>query len=400
MATQLQLRRGTAASWATANPTLATGEIGLVVDDDDVVVSMKIGDGSTAWATLPYKIPFLGADATNSAVDATDETLVLKQGVAQTGNILSIEDESGVAKVTAKIDEAGAGDAVVDVDGTLDVTGVTKLAGGYTSTGVTVGNTGNVSAAGNLTVDGTLDVTGATTLVGGYGSTGVSVSESGNIRTNGTLIVDGVSTLTGVVTAAGNVTAGGDLDVTGDLDVDGTTDLDGLTVAEPGITVSGGGVTVAGASSFSGNVDTTSGLDVTGGSLTVGGSSFTASTSGVVTSGRITSTGNVISSGGSINGNADDITTNTNAIAGIVGVTELTATGSNIGTVKIAAEQDLATGRTPNQIFGVSSGTWLVIAIALEDATGNVGTPKVTLTTYNTSTAYAGSFNFIGIRLS
>jgi hypothetical protein len=54
--TQLQQRRGTAASWTSTNPTLAAGEIGFESDTG----KFKIGTGSTAWASLAY--------ATNGAV--------------------------------------------------------------------------------------------------------------------------------------------------------------------------------------------------------------------------------------------------------------------------------------------------------------------------------------------
>jgi hypothetical protein len=47
---QIQLRRDVAADWTAANPVLADGEIGLETDTDQ----FKIGDGTTAWATLPY----------------------------------------------------------------------------------------------------------------------------------------------------------------------------------------------------------------------------------------------------------------------------------------------------------------------------------------------------------
>jgi hypothetical protein len=49
--TQIQVRRGTAASWTSTNPTLAAGEIGLESDTGE----FKIGDGSTAWASLAYR---------------------------------------------------------------------------------------------------------------------------------------------------------------------------------------------------------------------------------------------------------------------------------------------------------------------------------------------------------
>ena len=58
----IQIRKGTAAQWASANPILASGEMGFVTDNG----LFKIGDGSTAFTNLPYsfsKIP----DATNTS---------------------------------------------------------------------------------------------------------------------------------------------------------------------------------------------------------------------------------------------------------------------------------------------------------------------------------------------
>lgn len=50
MAVQIQLRHGTAASWAAANPLLAVGEAGLETDTN----KFKFGDGVTNWNALPY----------------------------------------------------------------------------------------------------------------------------------------------------------------------------------------------------------------------------------------------------------------------------------------------------------------------------------------------------------
>lgn len=50
--TTIQLRRGTAAQWTAANPTLAAGEFGVETDTG----KRKVGDGSTAWASLPYSV--------------------------------------------------------------------------------------------------------------------------------------------------------------------------------------------------------------------------------------------------------------------------------------------------------------------------------------------------------
>jgi hypothetical protein len=46
----LQHKRGTAAIIAANNPVLAAGEYGIETDTGRV----KIGDGSTAWASLGY----------------------------------------------------------------------------------------------------------------------------------------------------------------------------------------------------------------------------------------------------------------------------------------------------------------------------------------------------------
>lgn len=50
MSATIQMRRGTAAAWNSANPTLAAGEWGLETD----TLLTKIGDGSTVWTSLAY----------------------------------------------------------------------------------------------------------------------------------------------------------------------------------------------------------------------------------------------------------------------------------------------------------------------------------------------------------
>ena len=50
MATRMQQRRGTAAQWTAANPTLAAGEIGFETDTN----KFKMGNGSSAWTALSY----------------------------------------------------------------------------------------------------------------------------------------------------------------------------------------------------------------------------------------------------------------------------------------------------------------------------------------------------------
>lgn len=54
------MRRGTTSEWSTANPTLASGEVGV----DTTLTKFKVGNGSTAWNSLGYaSLTFQGAYA-------------------------------------------------------------------------------------------------------------------------------------------------------------------------------------------------------------------------------------------------------------------------------------------------------------------------------------------------
>lgn len=50
MTAQIQVRRDTSANWTSANPILRSGEIGYETNTGN----LKIGDGTLAWASLPY----------------------------------------------------------------------------------------------------------------------------------------------------------------------------------------------------------------------------------------------------------------------------------------------------------------------------------------------------------
>jgi hypothetical protein len=76
MATQIQLRRDTAANWTSNNTVLAAGEFAWESDTN----KFKIGDGTTAWTSLAYAsdgdtagITFVGDDSTGTLV-AQNET--------------------------------------------------------------------------------------------------------------------------------------------------------------------------------------------------------------------------------------------------------------------------------------------------------------------------------------
>jgi hypothetical protein len=70
--TQIQVRRGTAAQWTSANPTLASGEWGYETDTNKA----KIGNGSTAWNSLAYIITGATGDVTLNGVQTlTNKTI-------------------------------------------------------------------------------------------------------------------------------------------------------------------------------------------------------------------------------------------------------------------------------------------------------------------------------------
>jgi hypothetical protein len=86
--TQIQTRRGTAASWTSTNPTLAAGEFGYESDTG----KFKIGNGSTAWASLAYTagataVTYLfnatSGQTTFSGADANSLTLAYTVGAEQ-----------------------------------------------------------------------------------------------------------------------------------------------------------------------------------------------------------------------------------------------------------------------------------------------------------------------------
>jgi len=67
MASQIQLRRDTAANWTSVNPTLAQGELGVETDTGKI----KLGTGSTAWNSLSYFVGNLPGATLDSIGDVT-----------------------------------------------------------------------------------------------------------------------------------------------------------------------------------------------------------------------------------------------------------------------------------------------------------------------------------------
>lgn len=120
MAVNIQLRRGTAAEWTAANPTLAVGEIGIETDTDQ----FKIGNGSDDWDTRPYG----GIQGDTGVVAATSP--ITYDGGTQTVGI----DESAISIDASQISDVTATAAELNIlDGVTTTTAELNYVDGVTS---------------------------------------------------------------------------------------------------------------------------------------------------------------------------------------------------------------------------------------------------------------------------
>lgn len=108
---QLQ-RRGLAATWGTANPVLAAGELGVTTDTH----ILKVGDGVHAWADLPVAFTGVYLSATGKAADSelldgiSSESFlkVVDATSAATPNKIALRDGEGQLKVVTAVDPEDA----------------------------------------------------------------------------------------------------------------------------------------------------------------------------------------------------------------------------------------------------------------------------------------------------
>lgn len=163
MSVKIQIRRGTAAEWSSANPTLAAGELGYDTTND----ILKVGDGATAWSGLPDadnqtalettysdagQTYALGANV-QAAIHAVDDELLALDGrldtaesdiVAVEGRLDTIEGDVNTAGSIAKAEADAKSYADAQIDAAKLALGtsfsVADIAGRDTLTGLTVGD--------------------------------------------------------------------------------------------------------------------------------------------------------------------------------------------------------------------------------------------------------------------
>lgn len=125
LAIRFKLRRGTAANLASVNETPLAGE--LVIETD--TGKLKLGDGSTAWNSLPYLLA--GYVPVTRGTSYTETTRMGELVVLVTGSAVTVTLPSAVnnfARLTFKLTVAGtmtlaaAGGQTIDGGATAVVT--------------------------------------------------------------------------------------------------------------------------------------------------------------------------------------------------------------------------------------------------------------------------------------
>jgi hypothetical protein len=112
MATRMQQRRGTAAQWTTANPTLAAGEIGFETDTN----KFKIGNGATAWTALDY---FANSAALTALLDGAPDALNTLNELAA-----AIGDDPNFVTTVSTAATVAAGNLTTHANMTTNVHGI------------------------------------------------------------------------------------------------------------------------------------------------------------------------------------------------------------------------------------------------------------------------------------
>ena len=250
MATRIQLRRGTATQWTTADPILEAGEVGWESDTN----KFKIGDGINNWDDLTY---FL--DSTDTGFNAGDYILATSKnavsGVAALDANINVVTTTGVVFEGATANEFETTLAVTDptADRTItlpDATGTVQLRVedvSDTEIGYLNGVTSSIQTQLDARVEESLFDAKGDLLVGSADNTPAKLS----VGTNGYILTANTSAATGIEWAA--APAGYSPPTLGSTQIGSgatVTTISGLTLSSPivsGLAVSDASIVFEGA---------------------------------------------------------------------------------------------------------------------------------------------------------
>lgn len=290
MSIQIQIRRGIASDWTSADPVLAYGEIGLETD----TYQFKWGDGVTAWTALAY----FGTGFGTGTVTSVNVTTA--NGVSATGGPITtagsftfslgaITPSSVAASGTvtgSNLSGTNTGDQTITLTGDVTGSGTGSFAATIANDAVTFAKFQNITTARllgratggsgdmeEITLGTGLSYAGTTLNVSGFSSSTlvtnhIFVGNGSNLATDVAMSGDATIVASGALTLASILSAGGP---TGSATVTPiiTWDAKGRLTAVSSATITPAASSITGGAALTKTDDT----NVT---LTLGGSPSTA----------------------------------------------------------------------------------------------------------------------------
>jgi hypothetical protein len=188
---RIQIRRGTAAEWTSANPTLAAGEIGLETDTRKI----KFGDGSAAWSSLSYLNP---GDIDELSQDAVNAALTMGSGLTKSYN-------DGSNTLTLSLDTG----VVATLTGVQTLTNKTISLANNTVTGTLAEFNAAVSDANLASLAGPETLTNKTISLGSNSISGTTAQFNAAITDGDFVTLNETETITNKTISLGNNTLSG-----------------------------------------------------------------------------------------------------------------------------------------------------------------------------------------------